>query len=198
MKPFSQACENNKVPILDVIRNYFSHARHLLEIGSGTGQHAVFFAAQLPELTWQTSDLAENHAGIMAWIHEAGLRNVSAPLLLDVTSRRWPIAETDGVFSANTAHIMDWPAVRSMFTGVGKVLRPGGYFCLYGPFNFNGQYTSDSNEAFDRMLRERDPDSGLRDFTDLQSQAAHHGMQLVNRHPMPANNFLLVWQKTNG
>ena len=193
-RPFSQACENNKRHILDVIRNYFTHANHVLKIGSGTGQHAVFFGAEMPHLKWQTSDLKANHPGILEWISQ-GTPNILPPVTIDVRERHWPVRHTQGIFSANTAHIMSWSEVHSMFAGCGRVLLGGGYFCLYGPFNFNGKFTSDSNEAFDAMLRERDPDSGIREFTDLLSLARHNGLQFVERHRMPANNQLLVWQK---
>src|SRR5690606_1779576 len=143
MKPYSDACDRNRDPILNVIKDWFVAPGEVLEIGSGTGQHAVYFARQLPHLQWIATDRAENHAGIKAWLDEAQLPNVRGPLELDVNEEVWPVERVDYVFSANTAHIMSWPEVEKMFEGVGRVLRSGGVFCLYGPFNRDGQFTSE-------------------------------------------------------
>jgi cyclopropane fatty-acyl-phospholipid synthase-like methyltransferase len=194
-KPFSQACENNKGPILSVLRRHLSAARHVLEIGSGTGQHAVHFAAAMPHLEWQTSDLPAHHAGIRQWIEESRLSNVRPPIALDVTRRPWPIRGTDAVFSANTAHIMSWPSVEGFVPGVAEILGVGGLFLLYGPFNVGGTYTSESNARFDAMLRERDPASGIRHFEDVDALAEAAGMRLVEDNAMPANNRMYVWKK---
>ena len=195
MKQYSEACEQNKEPILALLRTVFSDARDVLEIGSGTGQHAVYFAAQLPHLRWQTSDLAENHASIHAWLEEAGLENTLAPLSLDVTGTSWPTHKYDGLFSANTTHIMSWPAVQHMFTGIGKLLDTGATLCLYGPFNYGGNYSSDSNRRFDTWLKDRDPASGIRHFEALDELASANGMTLEADYEMPVNNRLLVWRK---
>jgi cyclopropane fatty-acyl-phospholipid synthase-like methyltransferase len=194
-KPFSQACENNKGPILHVLRRHLGEARHVLEVGSGTGQHAVHFAAALPHLEWQTADLPANHGGIRQWIGESRLTNVRPPIVLDVTRRPWPIRRTDAVFSANTAHIMSWPNVEDFVPGAGGVLEEGGLFLLYGPFNVGGAYTSESNARFDAMLRERDPESGIRDFEAVDALAKAAGMRLLEDNAMPANNRLYVWRK---
>ncbi len=195
LKPFSDACEENKQPILAIIKDYFSEPGHVLEIGSGTGQHAVFFAEQLAHLSWHCSDVLHYHDGINAWLAEYDQQNIHGPYELDVSQTHWPINQVDGVFSANTTHIMSWENVEQLFAGVGKILKKSGFFCLYGPFNFQGQYTSDSNAQFDRFLKQRDPKSGLRDFNDLQVLAEKAGMTLVNDHEMPVNNRILVWQK---
>lgn len=195
MKPFAESCEENKLPILAVLKTEFTTASRVLEIGSGTGQHAVFFARELPHLDWQTSDVAEYHPGIRAWIEDAGLSNVRAPLTLDVACDSWPGATYDGVFSANTAHIMGWPEVEAMFAGIGKLLEPDGRFCLYGPFNYGGKYTSASNARFDEWLKARDPRSGVRNFEDLNRLAEAAGLRLVKDYAMPANNRTLVWMK---
>jgi cyclopropane fatty-acyl-phospholipid synthase-like methyltransferase len=195
MKPYSDACDENRKPILAVIRQEFSACRTVLEIGSGTGQHAVYFARQLPHLTWQPSDIAGNHPGINAWRSEAGLDNVPEPLQLDVSRDDWPAARYDGVFSANTCHIMSWSEVEAMFRGIGKVLLPGGVLCLYGPFNYHNAYTSDSNARFDAFLKSRDPASGIRNLEDLDSLAAENGMRFHQDHDMPVNNRLLVWSR---
>jgi cyclopropane fatty-acyl-phospholipid synthase-like methyltransferase len=195
MKPFAESSEQNKLPILEVLKRYLSDAKSVLEIGSGTGQHAVFFADQFPSLQWYTSDLEENHAGILAWIEEAQLSNVHAPIGLDVRQEKWGDQQFDALFSANTAHIMDWSGVTHMFRGTGQILRPGGVFCLYGPFNYDGQYTSESNAHFDNWLKSRDPESGIRDFEALCQLAEDNGMLLIGDYPMPANNRTLVWKK---
>jgi cyclopropane fatty-acyl-phospholipid synthase-like methyltransferase len=194
MKQFSEACEENKHPILAVLEKEFAGCRSVLEIGSGTGQHAVFFARHLPHVRWQPSDLPPSHASINAWCADSPLVNLRAPLTLDVRSGQWPLEPYDAVFSANTTHIMDWPAVRDMFRGIGCVLKTGGVFCLYGPFNYHGHYTSDSNARFDEWLRQRDPASGLRDFGDLDRLAGENGLALAHDYEMPVNNRLLVWR----
>ena len=194
-KPFSQACENNKRPILAVIERHLRGRRQLLEIGSGTGQHAVYFAEHLPHLLWQTSDRREAHAGIRQWIEESGLPNVRFPLDLDVTLKPWPIDSTEAIFSANTAHIMSWPMVEDMMAGVGEILEPEGPFCLYGPFNYSGTYTTESNALFDQWLVDQDPESSIRHFEDVDALASRAGMELVEDNTMPANNRLLVWRK---
>jgi cyclopropane fatty-acyl-phospholipid synthase-like methyltransferase len=195
MKPFSEACEQNKLPILAVISKYFDDADNILEIGSGTGQHAVFFAKQLPHLQWHCSDMPEYHNGIKQWLADYKDNNISGPYVLDVTDSSWPTGEFDGVFSANTAHIMSWHAVQQMFAGVSKILKKDGYFCLYGPFNYAGRYTSPSNEQFDHYLKARDPLSGIRDIDDLLKLAKQVSLELVNDHEMPVNNRTLVWKK---
>ena len=195
MKPFAESCEENKLPIVEVLRSEFAHATRVLEIGSGTGQHAVFFAAQLPHLQWQTSDVRAYHAGIRAWIDEAQLPNLQPPIPLDVVRDPWPAADYDAAFSANTVHIMGWPEVEALFAGVGSILQTGGAFCLYGPFNYGGKFTSASNERFDQWLKARDPRSGVRNFEDLDRLAVEAGMHLINDYAMPANNRTLVWRK---
>jgi len=194
-KPYSEACERNKDPILAILRSQLRDSRMVLEIGSGTGQHAVHFARHLPHLTWQTSDVRANHAGIVAWIEHSGLANVLRPLDLDVSSSPWPTCAADACFTANTAHIMSWAEVEAMFAGVTALLPPGGTFCQYGPFAYAGRHTSLSNREFDAMLRQRDPLSGIRDVVDLRSLAEREGLEPLADHEMPANNRLLVWRK---
>ena len=194
MKAFSEACEENKRPILAVLERLFADAHRLLEVGSGTGQHAVYFGATLPHLTWQTSDLPENHSAILAWLEEAALPNVRPPLSLDVAGA-WPKQRFDAVFSANTTHIMSWPEVERMFPGIGGVLVSGGRFALYGPFNFGGSYSSESNARFDRWLQQRDSRMGIRAFEDLDDLARTSGLSFEEDIPMPVNNRILVWRK---
>lgn len=193
-KPFAPSCENNKAPILEILLDAFSDRSLVLEIGSGTGQHAVHFAAALPHLHWQTSDLEENHPGIKLWLKEAALRNLYPPVSLDVTQPDWPEG-FDAVFTANTTHIMPWSAVIEMIGRIGQQLPTGGVFCQYGPFNYNGEFTSDSNAGFDRWLKEIDPARGIRDFEAVEQLANEAGLTLVADHSMPANNRLLVWRK---
>ncbi len=180
---------------MQILREVLAHSVEVLEIGSGTGQHAVFFARHLPHLQWQTSDLPEQHPGIHAWIAEAALPNVRAPLTLDVDAAVWPVREVDAIFCANTVHIVGWTQVERLFQGVGRILLPGGLLCLYGPFNYAGQFTSDSNAEFDVWLKRRDARSGIRDFEALDALAAAQRMQLEQDIAMPANNRILVWRK---
>ena len=195
MKPFAESCAENREPIQAVLQELLPGRQRLLEIGSGTGQHAVYFAPLFPELVWQTSDRLENHAGIHAWLADEGVANIVPPLELDVLVGPWPAQRVDAVFSANTAHIMGWPAVEAMFAGVGTALEPGGIFALYGPFNYGGRYTAPSNERFDGWLKQRDAASGIRNFEDLDLLARAAGMVLLRDYEMPANNRTLVWQR---
>lgn len=194
-KPYSEACEQNKEPILAVLREVFTEPGPILEIGAGTGQHAVHFARKLPHLVWQPTDLEIYLFGIQLWIAEANLANLRSPLALDVCRDPWPVAHAAGVFSANTTHIMAWPMVERLFRGVGQILESDGAFCLYGPFNYNGHYTSPSNAEFDGWLRMRDPDSGIRDFADLDRLAAANRLRLSHDYAMPVNNRILVWTR---
>jgi cyclopropane fatty-acyl-phospholipid synthase-like methyltransferase len=193
-KPYAESCEENKAPILAVLSRLFADVHSVLEIGSGTGQHAVHFAAAMPHLIWHTSDVAEHHPGMHDWLDEAALPNTRDPIDLDVRGN-WPEETYDAVFSANTAHIMGWPAVEALFAGIGKVLAEGGCFALYGPFNYNGQYSSESNRRFDVWLKQRDPLSGIRDFADLNQLAEAQGLKSEEDIEMPVNNRILVWRR---
>ncbi|MBI3561746.1 MAG: DUF938 domain-containing protein [Gammaproteobacteria bacterium] len=195
MKPYSEASEQNKAPILAVLQREFANTTCVLEIGSGTGQHGVFFAAQLPQLHWHCSDLPENLAGIALWLQEFPRANLHGPYPLDVMQSPWPPQHFDGVFTANTTHIMHWPMVVRMFAGIGNLLAAGNTCCMYGPFNYHGQYTSESNARFDHWLKQRDPASGIRDVDELQTLARTAGLTLIRDHEMPVNNRTLVWQK---
>jgi cyclopropane fatty-acyl-phospholipid synthase-like methyltransferase len=195
-KPFSPACERNREPILQAIAPCLRSLGNprVLEIGSGTGQHAVCFAAAMPWLTWITSDRPANHAGIRAWLDDASLPNVEGPLTLDVLADfPWQDEQVDAVFSANTAHIMAWEGVQAMVAGVGRCLRPGGVWLLYGPFNRDGRYTSAGNRAFDASLRQEGTGMGIRDLEAVDALARDAGMCLREVRPMPANNFLVDW-----
>jgi cyclopropane fatty-acyl-phospholipid synthase-like methyltransferase len=195
MKPYAEACARNCGPILEVLHGAFARARHVLEIGSGTGQHAVHFAAAMPHLTWQTSDLAEHHAGIAAWIADSGLTNVRQPLELDVRKVPWPVSGVDAIFSANTLHIMGDAAVNAFFAGAAQLMGDGGVLAVYGPFNYGGKFTSESNAAFDALLRARGTGSAIRDFETINGLAQAGGFVLERDVAMPANNRTLVWRR---
>ena len=167
MKPFSAPSERNRAPILAILKRVFVERKRVLEIGSGTGQHAAYFAPELPHLVWQASDVADNLPDIRQWISDP------APIELDM-DKPWPQVEADAVFSANTCHIMSWPQVERMFAGIGA-MQTVQTFCLYGPFNYGGKHTSESNARFDAMLRTRDPASGLRDFEAICALATPDG-----------------------
>ena len=194
-KPFAPACERNREPILAVLRDRFAERRRVLEVGSGTGQHAVHFAAAMPWLEWQCSDRAESLPGIRAWLDEAGLPNTPPPLQLDVARGPWPVGRFDAVFSANTLHIMGWAEVQAFFAGMAGVLADSASVVVYGPFNRGGAYTSDSNRDFDGWLKARDPRSGIRGFEEVDALARAIGLQLVDDVAMPANNRCLAWQR---
>lgn len=194
----SAACERNSAPILEVLAREFADRRAVLEIGSGTGQHAVCFAEAMPHLVWHTSDLAENHEAIAAWLAHAALDNVRPPMALDVETARadeFADLQVDAVFSANTAHIMNIEAVERMFGLVGAVLPARGVFALYGPFRFDGQFDAESNAAFDASLRSRSAVMGIRDLEDLDRFAAREGMARARLYAMPANNHVAVWHR---
>ena len=194
-RPFAEAAQCNAPAILEVLRREFRDTTDVLEIGSGTGQHAVTFAAAMPWLRWQTSDLLDNHAGINAWIDSVGLDTVLRPVALDVRTGSVDAASCDAVFSANTAHIMGIDAVRRMFSVVGDALRADGVFCLYGPFRIDGSFNTESNELFDAGLRQRDLTMGIRDLETLDEFGASRGLQRRRLYAMPSNNYVAVWTR---
>ena len=193
--PYSQACENNKGPILDKLRPYLTKTKQILEIGSGTGQHAVYFAHHLPHLQWQTSDILAHHDGINAWIDAYPSANLRRPIILDLRDPIELIERYDAVFTANTLHIIAWELVEVLIDLVGHTLEKNGKFCVYGPFKYRGEFTSASNEQFDISLRERDQNSGIRDIEALLDLAKTAGLALQADYDMPANNQLLVFNK---
>jgi len=194
-KAFAGSAARNAGPILAVLQEELRHSSSVLEIGSGTGQHAVCFAAAMPHLRWQTSDREENHAAIDAWIGDSGLENIRRPLLLDVRNATLESDQYDAVFSSNTAHIMSFAAVREMFAVVGRTLKEAGLFCLYGPFLIDGEFTTPSNRRFDASLRARDPSMGIRDLATLDELGATNGLRRSALYALPANNMLAVWRK---
>ena len=197
-KPFSQACENNKRPILNILAEHFAKTHHVLEIGSGTGQHAVFFGQHLPHLTWQTSDLAINHAGINTWLNEHLIPTVKKPIELDLNNT-WSLPRSnlhiDGIFTANTLHIISWPLVVKFFESISKNINSPARVCIYGPFKYEGEFTSESNANFDLWLKSRDVNSGIRDIEAVLALSSSAKLSLINDYEMPANNRLLVFKK---
>lgn len=200
-RPFSASCENNQAPIYEVLRTALAASRHVLEIGSGTGQHSVYFAPRLPHLVWQTSELPALHAGIAAWHADCPAPNLRLPVALDLASGGWPAVPegthgVDAVFTSNTLHIVGWPLVERLMALLGEHLPLGGVMVVYGPFNYGGQYTSESNRQFDAWLKARDARSGIRDIEAVVTLAAQQGLQLQQDCAMPANNRCLVFRKT--
>ncbi|MDH5228611.1 MAG: class I SAM-dependent methyltransferase [Gammaproteobacteria bacterium] len=196
-KPFAESCVQNRKPIEAVLINELDKCHTVLEIGSGTGQHAVYFTETMPHLLWQTSDRSEYHQAIHAWIQDAKQQNVLPPLHLDVCSDQWPDTQYDAVFSANTLHIMSQQQVQCFFKTIRQVMKANSKLCVYGPFNYNGAYTSDSNAQFDLWLKQRDPLSCIKDFEWINSLAIESNLALHKDHPMPANNRLLTWIMSN-
>ncbi len=192
-KPDAPSCERNREPILAVLRDHFVDRRAVLEIGSGTGQHAVFFAAALPHLRWQASDRSGNLAGIRAWLDEAALPNTPAPIEFDVCAF-WPQQRFDAVFSANTLHIMSWTEVERLFAGLPGILTDDARLVIYGAFNYGGQYTSESNAVFNAWLKSQGAHQGLRDFEAVDALARQAGLMLLEDRAMPSNNRCLVWR----
>ena len=191
---YSPAAERNRQPILQVLNALLPSTGRALEVASGTGQHAVHFVAAMPWLAWQASDRAEHLPGIVQWLDEAALANTPPPLELDVAGD-WPAAGFDAVFSANSLHIMGWLEVEAFFAGVGRVLEPGGLLAVYGPFNYGGDYTSQSNREFDAWLKARDPRSGIRDAEAVDALAHDVGLVLLEDNDLPANNRCRVWRR---
>lgn len=194
-KPFAPSCEQNQAPILEALRELLADRKSILEIGAGTGQHAVYFGARLPHLRWQPTDRAENLPGISLWVEEAQLPNVAAPFALDVRRGPWPRGGFDGAFSANAVHIMGWEAVKVMFAGLGRTLAASSTIVLYGPFNYGGRYTALSNERFDAWLKRQTPESGVRNFEDLDALARAQGFAFWRDVEMPADNRTLAWRR---
>ena len=194
-KPYSESCDQNKEVILSVLKPVLESCSSVLEIGSGTGQHAVCFAGRLPHLTWHTSDCYTYLEGINAWISEACLANLKEPFELDVSKSKWPMMEVDAVFTANTAHIMNDNDVENLIRGSAEMLKKKGSFIIYGPFNYAGDYTSESNARFDQWLKDRDPKSGIKHFEDIDRLAKNNGLALVKDYTMPANNRILHYVK---
>jgi SAM-dependent methyltransferase len=195
-KPMSPAAERNQEPILKVLKDFITYEdRRLLEVGSGTGQHAVYFAPHFPQLEWHPTDVSGKLKGIKQWMHEAGVRNIQPPVRLEIGKDDFPKLKFDVVFTANTFHIMPWKEGKSLIKLLGHRLREGSRAIFYGPFKYDGQFTSPSNEAFDRQLKESDPASGIRSFEDINKAMIKNGFELIDDIEMPANNRMLVYSR---
>jgi cyclopropane fatty-acyl-phospholipid synthase-like methyltransferase len=191
----SDAAERNKEPILQIIAPVLSQTRRVLEIGSGTGTHALHFSARLPHLLWQPTDFGDYLPALRERLKREGGAKLLPVIELDVRNHPWPVEEVDAIYSANTLHIMSWSSVHDFFKGVGNVLSKQGLLCVYGAFRYGDRYTSDSNAKFDQFLQNRDPDSGLRDAHEVDRLAREQGLTLLADHAMPANNQLRIWQR---
>ena len=185
----------NREPILEVLRQYLVTNKSLLEVGSGTGQHAAFLGGKFPKLTWQTSDVKENHSEIQAWLDDFKLSNILYPIAFQVGVDRFPVGDFDFVFSANTLHIMSWDEVQLLIKLLGENLNKESMVFFYGPFNYKGTFTTGSNADFDQWLKNRNPKSGIRHFEKVEMCMQAAGFDLVKDHTMPANNRLLVFRK---
>lgn len=195
-KPFSPACERNRIPILKVMQaTITSNDTRLLEVGSGTGQHAVYLAPHFPHMIWVTSDVKENHYGIQLWLEESGAPNIIGPGEFQVGEDKFPNGNFDVVFTANTFHIMPWYLCEELMDMFGKNLNAGAKVMIYGPFNYNGRFTSSSNEEFDQSLKAKNPLMGIRDFEEVARYMEKRAFALLKDHEMPANNRLLVFEK---
>jgi cyclopropane fatty-acyl-phospholipid synthase-like methyltransferase len=195
-RPYSESCDQNKLPILSVIEPIFIGCSVVLEIGSGTGQHAVYFAEKMPHLQWRCSDCASDLVGINQWIKDSHVSNVITPITLDVSESQWPTDPVDAMFTANSLHIMRYQDVINFMTGAGILLNTGGHLVIYGPFNYNGEFTSASNKSFEQWLKSRDPLSGIKNFEDIEALANQNGFKLCRDYEMPANNRILHFIKS--
>jgi hypothetical protein len=194
-KPFNQAADNNKEPILEVISTYFKAGDRILEVGSGTAQHALYFSQHLPEVIWIPSETPENMRTLLAGMSGNIPDNLMSAEILDVTQQDWPVDRENGLYSANCLHIMPEAFNSDFFKGAGKVVKSGGTLCVYGPFKYHGEFTSESNAGFDIWLKDRDPLSGIRDFEKINQLATVNGFILLEDRDMPANNQCLIWRK---
>jgi cyclopropane fatty-acyl-phospholipid synthase-like methyltransferase len=195
-KPYSESCDQNKLPILSIVEPIFADCSEVLEIGSGTGQHAIYFAEKMPHLLWRCSDCAPYLAGINQWIEDSHISNVITPTTLDVSTSQWPTNPVDAVFTANSFHIMHDQDVINLMNGAGKLLNAGGHLVIYGPFNYNGEFTSASNKSFEQWLKSRDSLSGIKNFEDVESLANQNGFKLCRDYDMPANNRIVHFIKS--
>ena len=195
--PFSGACERNKDVILDVISPYLNKAKTVLEIGSGTAQHAIYFAQNTPHIVWQTSDQIEYLEGINAQLQNTNIDNVQRPYELDVNQTQWIENQQrfDLIYTANTFHIMSWSDVCAFFNGLNSAVNKNAVLIVYGPFKYSGNFTSASNQVFDQTLRSRECGSAIRNFEAVDELAKEQGFELIKDHPMPANNQCLIWKR---
>lgn len=193
---FAPSTARNREPILQVLRDLLPTTGRVLEIASGAGEHAAYFADHFPDLTWQPSDAdPEASPSIAAWAAQARHGNVKPPLVLDVARWPWPLESAEAVICINMVHISPWACTEGLMRGAGAILQAGGLLYLYGPYRIDGQQTAPSNEQFEQWLKSLNPEFGVRDLADVQAEAARHGLELVQKIPMPSNNFSLVLRK---
>ena len=193
--PYSAACERNQAPILQVISPYLEKATSVLEVGTGTAQHALYFAQRYPNLRWQTADQSHYLPGINAQLLNARLDNVSVPIELDVNQKNWGFngQAFDVIYTSNTLHIMSIEDVNAFFNGLSAVAQKETILIIYGPFKYSGAFTSESNQEFDQSLRERGEGSCIKEFNEIERLANQQGFKLLNDYAMPANNQCLIW-----
>ena len=196
MLPYSQASENNKLPILSILQRYFHSVSSVLEIGSGTAQHGEFFAEHFPDISWQCSDIPENLKTTQQRIVAKGLQNLPTAIQLNVDEKKWGCATYDCVFTANSLHIMAYDSVVNFFKGLPQCLKPNALVLLYGPFKYAGEFTTESNAKFDIWLKQQNPICGVRDFERVLELAEGAGLSFLEDNPMPANNQLLVFRQS--
>ena len=195
-KYHAESTIRNRTPILEILKKEIEGSKKLLEIGSGTGQHAVYFSKKLPQILWQTSDRSMNHESIIYWIKRYNLKNLLPPLDIEIGLNEKNINDIfDCVFSSNTSHIMSLENVKKLFALVGKILNKNGKFFLYGPFKINLEFTTKSNEDFHEKLKAENKLMGLRDIEELDNFATENNMQNHALYEMPANNYLSIWKK---
>ena len=195
-KPYSASCERNWKPIADILKKFITNeSQTLFEIGSGTGQHAVYIAPYFPKLTWITSDILSNHDGIKKWLNETKTNNIKGPFEYEIGKNDFPCKQCDIVFTANSLHIMSWKNAKQLIQCSSKQLGNKALFIVYGPFKYGGTYTSQSNSDFDQWLHTRDSNSAIRNFEDIQHHMISNGLFLLNDFQMPANNQMLIFQK---
>lgn len=195
-KPYALSCDKNSEPILQVLKPYLKNISSLLEIGAGTGQHAVYMAPHFKNMTWTLSDLEDRHEGISLWLKDFPRANVRGPIEYEAGQTDWPSGDFDAVFTANTLHIMSWQQCLNLFDDLMK-LPQGAYAFIYGAFNYNGEFTSESNKKFNDWLESKFPAGGIRDFEKVESELKDRNFILIEDHEMPANNRLLTFQKSN-
>jgi len=190
---YSQASENNKKPILAKLSQYLTPGSHVLEIGSGSGQHATFFSANLPDIAWQPSDTHPYYDGLIHNLARHGFDNIADPLHLNLLETEWQLPVYDCIYSANVIHIVSTELVIALMDKAAETVRPGGYLFIYGPFRYQSEFTTPSNAEFDQWLKDRDPASGIKDIEWINELASKRGFSLLADHPMPSNNQFLVY-----
>lgn len=190
--------DRNQAPIFEILKEVVTEGdRNIFEIGSGSAQHAIYMAPKLPGVTWITSDITENHKMIKASLEAAKIPNIRGPFQFEVGKDDFPRIPFDIVFTANTLHIMSWKNCKTLMKNLGNRLREGSQVVIYGPFNYDGKFTSESNEKFDQWLKERNPESGIRAFEDINNNMTKNGFTLYKDFEMPANNRTLVFTRLN-